>query len=115
MDDVAKSRLTARKFAMIGWCCFLAGFFIPFIPIAAVVLGYIGRKDYAGMGYDDQFSALIRTFWVAFSVSIIGFILAIVFIGYFFLLGATIYVVYKSVRGLIALDAFNTASWKEAP
>lgn len=115
MEDLAKRELSARKFAMIGWICFLCGFIIPFVPVAAVILGYIGRKDYKGLGYDEQFDALIKTFWVAFTLVIVGIITSIIVIGYFVLLGTTVYVVYKSVRGLIGLNAFSSASWNEKP
>jgi uncharacterized membrane protein len=95
---------------MAGWLCFLLGFLSPFIPIAAVVLGYIGRKVYKCLGFDDHFDALVKTFWLSFILVIIRVLLSIVVIGYFILLGVTIYVVYESIRGLIALDAFSAES-----
>lgn len=115
MEDLAKKELSARKFAMIGWICFLCGILIPLVPIAAVVLGYIGRKDYKGLGYDEHFDALIKTFWVSLILAIVGVLTSIILIGYFVLLGTSIYVIYKAVRGLIKLNAFSGESWKEKP
>jgi uncharacterized membrane protein len=97
----------AKKLVMIAWLLYLSGFIIPLSAIGSLVIGYIGKKDYAGMGYDDDFSKLIRTFWWSLGLSIVGIILAIVFVGYFILLGVTIFVVYRAISGLIKLNAFS--------
>jgi len=111
MEDFAKKKLSARKMAMIGWFCYLLGFVFPLIPIAAVVIGYIGRSEHKGLGYEEHFDGLIRTFWVSLILAIVGLITAVILIGYFVLIGTTIYVVYKAVKGLINLNAFSSEAW----
>lgn len=102
----------AKKMVMIGWLLYLSGLIIPFAAIGSLVIGYIGRKDYAGVGLDDDFSKLIKTFWWSFGIAILGVVLSVILVGYFVLLGVTIFVVYRAIRGLIKLNAFSSESWK---
>ncbi|MGM7319271.1 hypothetical protein [Idiomarina sp. ST10R2A5] len=53
---------------------------------------------------ESHFNWLIKTFWVGVIGTIIGIILLFVVIGYLVLLAVTIWVIYRVIRGWLALS-----------
>ena len=80
--------------------------------IIAVILNYVKRSDVRGTWLDSHFSWQIRTFWFALLWLVVGGVLFITLIGIpvaFVLWFATgIWVLYRIVRGWMALNAQRT-------
>ena len=80
--------------------------------IIAVILNYVKRSEVRGTWLDSHFSWQIRTFWFALLWLLVGGVLFITLIGIpvaFVLWFATgIWVLYRIVRGWMALNAERT-------
>jgi uncharacterized membrane protein len=82
--------------------------------IIAVIINYVKRRDVAGTYLDSHFSWQLRTFWYAllwvlvawmFIVTIIGLV-----IGIPILLVVGVWVLYRIIRGWVALANKNVIS-----
>lgn len=93
-----------KKMALVGYILYALSLIIPFASIAAVILAYLKRSESRGTWVESHFNWLIKTFWVGVIGTIIGIILMFVVIGYFVLLAVTIWVIYRVIRGWLALS-----------
>jgi uncharacterized membrane protein len=82
----------------------LAGFLVPFTPIAGVVLNYVKRAEARGTWLESHFTWQIRTFWWSLLWCAVGLALAVVLIGFFILLAAAVWVLYRAIRGWVELS-----------
>lgn len=71
--------------------------------LAGVVIAYLKRRDAAGTFYRSHVDWLIRTFWIAVVVAIIGTVLSIVLIGVPILVLLGVWFVYRVVKGWLLL------------
>ena len=83
---------------------YMAGIgFLP-IAIAAVVWAYACRDatedEFLESHYDNQ----VRIFWIALGIGIVGFLLAIVVIGFFVLLGMWVWLLIQCRDGLFQIE-----------
>lgn len=86
----------------------VVGSFVSGLPsIVAVILNYLKRSEVRGTWLDSHFRWQIRTFWfallwilvaVALALTIIGIPIAVALV-----LGAGLWVIYRVVRGWLAL------------
>jgi uncharacterized membrane protein len=60
----------------------------------------VKKEDAANTIYADHYTNIIRTLWIGLGLSIIGFILAFIVVGYFLLLGVWIWSVYRIIKGI---------------
>ncbi|MDV6315783.1 hypothetical protein [Idiomarina sp. HP20-50] len=102
--EVNSEHQELKKMALVGYILYALSLIIPFASIAAVILAYLKRSESRGTWVESHFNWLIKTFWVAVVGTIIGIILMFVVIGYFVLLAVTIWVIYRVIRGWIALS-----------
>lgn len=93
-----------KKMALVGYILYALSIIIPFASIAAVILAYLKRSESRGTWVESHFNWLIKTFWVGLIGTIIGIILMFVVIGWFVLLAVTIWVIYRIIRGWLALS-----------
>ncbi|RUO64892.1 DUF4870 family protein [Idiomarina ramblicola] len=93
-----------KKLALVGYILYALSLIIPFASIAAVILAYLKRSEARGTWLESHFNWLIKTFWIAVVGTIIGLILMFVIIGYLVLLAVTLWVIYRVVRGWLALS-----------
>jgi Predicted membrane protein len=77
--------------------------FVGVATIAAVVLMYVKRSDAAGTLYAKHFDWLLSTFWWALLWMALSAIATLIFIGWLGVLATTIWVVYRIIRGWLAL------------
>jgi uncharacterized membrane protein len=82
---------------------FITGGLLGAATLAAVVLMYVKRADTAGTVYAAHFDWMLRTFWWAMLWLVISFILAWIFIGWIGVLATIVWVLYRLVRGWLAL------------
>jgi len=77
--------------------------------IIAVIINYVRRSDVRGTFLDSHFSWQIRTFWWAVFWCLLGWLLIITIIGALIgiplLLLVGLWVIYRIVRGWLALES----------
>lgn len=112
MTDTAQSQPvrteeSQRGTAILAYVLYLIGW--PTLHLATVVglvLAYVQRKDARGTIWESHFNNLIETFWIALIVFVVAVPLCFVFIGIPILIGLAIWVLYRTVKGLIrAIDS----------
>ncbi|MCG6875218.1 MAG: hypothetical protein LJE97_09020 [Betaproteobacteria bacterium] len=92
---------------IIGAASIVGMFLTGWPSIIAVIINYVKRPDARGTWLDTHFGWQIRTFWYTLLWVVIAVIAAFTVIGLPFAIGIaiviTIWVVYRIVRGWIAL------------
>lgn len=93
---------------LLGTATIVGAFLTGWPSIIAVILNYVKRGDVAGTYLASHFSWQIRTFWFALLWVVIAFLLGITIIGIPIALliaaGAGIWVLYRIIRGWLALQ-----------
>src|SRR5690606_35764569 len=79
-----------------------AGFF-GIATIAGIVLAYLKRGDAAGTVYAHHFDWVIKTFWWGLLWVILSGLSTFIFIGWLTGLIALVWIVYRIIRGWLAL------------
>ena len=77
--------------------------FLGISTLAAIVLAYVKRSDAAGTIYAVHFDWVIKTFWWGLLWLLISGLLTFVFIGWLVGLAVVIWVVYRLIKGWLAL------------
>lgn len=92
---------------VIGAATIVGAFIWGPLPIVAVILNYLKRSDVRGTYLESHFTWQIRTFWFAVLWAAIATVLMITIIGipfgFLLLAGAGIWVIYRVIRGWLAL------------
>ncbi|MBE0595454.1 MAG: hypothetical protein IH616_23955 [Gemmatimonadales bacterium] len=71
--------------------------------IAAIIINYLKRDDVAGTWVASHFEWQIKTFWYGLVGVIVSWLLMIVLIGFPLLLAVGVWVIYRIVKGWLAL------------
>ena len=77
--------------------------FLGIATLASVVLMYLKRADVAGTFYAAHFDWLLRTFWWALLWMAISALAVYIFIGWIGLAATVVWVLYRLIKGLLAL------------
>lgn len=80
-----------------------ASFLIGISFLIAVIINYVKRDAVRGSWLESHFRWQIRTFWFALLWFVVGFLTAVIGIGYLILLANTIWIIYRIVRGWLRL------------
>jgi len=81
----------------------ISGGFLGVASIAAIVLAYLKRSDAAGTVYASHFDWVIRTFWWSLLWFVLSGIATVIFIGWLTGLIALVWLVYRVIKGWLAL------------
>ena len=98
-DDAAKTN------ALIAYGLMVVGLFTGIFWIVGAVWAMVKKEEAQGSIFEDHYSNIIKTFWWGLGLSILGFILAFVVIGYFILLAVWIWSIFKVVKGLAKITS----------
>lgn len=101
-SDPVDERST-RVMAMAIYICYLASFLAGISALVGIVLATMNR----GTGpawLDSHYRYQIRTFWIGFLYTIVGFVTILVFVGWIVLLATSIWLILRCARGLTWLD-----------
>jgi uncharacterized membrane protein len=93
-----------KTLAMVVYALQAAGFFVGITWIVGVVINYVKREDVAGTWLESHFTWQIRTFWWALLWFAIGFITAFILVGFSVLFAATVWSIYRIVKGWLRLN-----------
>lgn len=89
--------------AMVIYALYLASFVLGFTSLIGVIIAYV----YRGKGpvwLDEHYRYQIRTFWIGLLWTVIGIVTTPIIIGWFILLGISIWIIYRIVKGALALN-----------
>ncbi|WP_067101664.1 DUF4870 family protein [Marinomonas atlantica] len=105
LDDIPMSPHDdqAKRDALIGYVFMLLGLFTGIFWIIGAVWAMAKTRDAQGSIFYDHFRNITGIFWWGLGISLIGFVLAIFFIGYLLLLGIWIWSIVKLVKGILRL------------
>jgi len=105
MEDAEKLS-SLKTLTVVVYALQAAGIILPFvIPfIVAVVINYVKKEEVAGTWLESHFRWQIRTFWFGLLWAAIGTVLTLVLIGFAVLFVAWIWVIYRIVKGWLALN-----------
>jgi len=94
--------LTHIVYALFALGVVTAGF-LGVATLAAVVLAYIKRPDAAGTVYASHLNWLLTTFWWGLLYLLISAIATLIFIGWIGVIASTVWIVYRLIKGWLAL------------
>lgn len=95
---------SSQRLTLIIYILYLASFFVGITAIAAIIINYLKKDEVANTYLASHFRWQIRTFWFAVLWTAIGFITVFLAIGYVILLANGIWMLYRMIRGLLALN-----------
>lgn len=98
-DELAKTN------ALIAYGLMVVGLFTGLFWIVGAIWAMVKKGEAQGTLFEDHYSNIIKTFWWGLGLSIVGFILAFILIGYFLLLAVWIWSIYKVVKGLAQITS----------
>lgn len=108
----AKKPIDLRTLTHVAYGLFaiglLSGGVFGVATVAAIVLLYIKRPDAAGTIYAAHFDWLMQTFWWGLLALIISGVATYIYIGWIGVLATGIWILYRLVKGWLALLEFST-------
>jgi uncharacterized membrane protein len=94
-----------RNIAVAVYVLQALSFFVGGITgLAGVIINYIKMDEVRGTWIEPHFRWQVRTFWIGLLWGVIGFVTSFIIIGWFILLGVAIWVIYRIVKGALALN-----------
>jgi len=102
LDAGAEKRL--RDLAAIVYGLQALALVFGVTAIAGVIVNYLKRAEVAGSWLEAHFAWQIRTFWWTLAWGVVGVASAILIVGFFVLIGAAIWYVYRIAKGWTALN-----------
>ncbi len=94
----------AKKYAQWVYALQALAFFFAITYFVAIVLNYVKKADMRGTIAESHFRWQIRTFWFSILWAFIGTFSAVVGIGYLVLFANAIWIIYRIVKGWLALN-----------
>ncbi|MBE0485037.1 hypothetical protein [Marinobacter sp.] len=95
----------ARNLAILVYILQGLSFFLGGITaLVGVIINYVKLDEVRGTWIEPHFRWQIRTFWIGLLWLVIGTITLALIIGWFILLGMAIWVIYRIVKGALALN-----------
>jgi uncharacterized membrane protein len=99
-SDQGKPQGADPVYILQGLSFFLGGI----TALVGVIINYVKMDEVRGTWIEPHFRWQIRTFWIGLLWLVIGTITLMVIIGWFILLGMAIWVIYRIVKGALALN-----------
>jgi uncharacterized membrane protein len=103
MEDAQKLS-SLKTMAIVVYILQAIGFFNGITWIVAVIIDYVKKDEAAGTWLESHYRWQIRTFWWGLLWGVIGSILLLVLVGWFVLVAAGIWIIYRIVKGAIYLS-----------
>ncbi|MGM9484593.1 DUF4870 family protein [Roseateles sp. NT4] len=100
-DIPAEKLASLKQLTLAIYILYALGPFTGLSGIAALIINYIKREDTEGTIYASHFSWQIRTFWWSLVWAIVGFLTAMVFVGFLILAIDGIWVMYRLIKGFL--------------
>ena len=103
-----------QKTALVVYGLYLASLIVGITSLIGVIVAYVYRKDAADW-LQTHYRFQIRTFWIGVLYSLVGALLAMVFVGWFILVFTAVWLIVRCVIGIKRLGErqpiAKPASW----
>ncbi len=104
-DPVTRRSDPARNLATLVYILQALSFFCGGVTaLVAVIINYVKEDEVRNTWVEPHFRWQIRTFWIGLLWTVIGLMTMMLAIGWLILLMTTIWVIYRIVRGALALN-----------
>lgn len=104
-DPSTRRRDPNRNLAVAVYILQALSFFLGGITgLAGIIINYVKLDDVRGTWIEPHFHWQIRTFWIALLWTVIGVITTVIVVGWLILLVMAIWVIYRVVKGALALN-----------
>lgn len=104
-NDLSRRSEPARNLAVVVYILQGLSFFLGGITgLVGVIINYVKQDDVRGTWVEPHFRWQIRTFWIGLLWTVIGVVTTFLIVGWFILLGISIWVIYRIVKGALALN-----------
>ncbi|MFT7339006.1 MAG: putative membrane protein [Marinobacter maritimus] len=104
-NELSRRSDPVRNLAVVVYILQGLSFFLGGITgLVGVIINYVKLDDVAGTWIEPHFRWQIRTFWIGLLWTIIGVVTSFIIIGWFILMGIAIWVIYRIVKGALALN-----------
>ncbi|MBC7183833.1 MAG: hypothetical protein H5U30_09735 [Marinobacter sp.] len=104
-DPASRRSDPARNLAVVVYILQALSFFVGGITgLVGVIINYVKLDDVRNTWVERHFRWQIRTFWIGLLWTVIGVVTTPLIIGWFILLGISIWIIYRIVKGALALN-----------
>ena len=103
MIELDPKDAAAYKLAHIIYALQAISFFVGITLIVAVIINYVKRNEVKGSWLESHFRWQIRTFWYVILWAVLGGFTLSIGIGLFILSFATIWMIYRIIKGWLYL------------
>lgn len=93
-----------RKVTYIIYGLYFASLFLGVTAIVALIANYIKRGSVQGTYLESHFTWQIKTFWWSLILYVVSVLTLAVGIGFLFLIGTSIWFIYRIVKGFVYLN-----------
>lgn len=100
----------AKNNALIAYILMCLGAFTGIFWLAGAIWAMLKKTDAQDSVFQDHYSNIIKTFWWGLGLSILGFVLMFVIVGYFVLLAVWVWSVFRIVKGLVQITSNKSYS-----
>lgn len=90
-----------RQLTLIIYILYALSWLLGVTAIIAIVINYVKREDTFGTLYESHFRWQIRTFWWGLFWFVLGALTMVLLVGFVILFVATVWVIYRLVKGLL--------------
>lgn len=101
-DPTVSTKL--KQLTLIIYILYALSVFAGITAIAGIIINYLKQNDVQGTFLASHFRWQIRTFWYGVLWAVVGFVTAPILIGFVVWTVASIWLVYRLVRGLLNLN-----------
>lgn len=102
LSDPESARMQSlERMTLVIYALQAASFVFGVTLIAAVIVNYIKIDDVRGSWLESHFRWQIRTFWFTLLWLALGCLLFLIVIGYFILIAAGIWLIYRIAKGWV--------------
>ncbi|GGE56408.1 membrane protein [Streptosporangium jomthongense] len=104
-DELSRRSDPARNLAVVVYILQGLSFFLGGITgLVGVIINYVKLDDVRNTWVEPHFRWQIRTFWIGLLWTVIGVVTTFLIVGWFILLGISIWLIYRIVKGALALN-----------
>ncbi|SHK32679.1 Uncharacterized membrane protein [Marinobacter antarcticus] len=104
-NELSRRSDPARNLAVVVYILQGLSFFLGGITgLVGVIINYVKLDDVRDTWVESHFRWQIRTFWVGLLWTVIGAVTTFLIVGWFILLGISIWLIYRIVKGALALN-----------
>ena len=102
IDDARTEQ--ARKLATICYALYAVSCIVGVTAVAAIIINYLKRDEVSGTWVASHFEWQIKTFWYGLAGAAVSWVLMFILIGFPLMLAVAVWVIYRVVKGWLALN-----------